>query len=220
MTRLILASTSPYRAQLLARLGLEFTTAAPRVEETIAADEPPASAAARLALEKARAVARTAAAPGSAGRSAEPGTAAAEKRAVARTLVIGADQVPARRGEILRKPGSHADTIAQLTRCAGETVVFYTAAAVVDAASGEAWQSVDETEVEFAELTRAQIERYVELERPYDCAGGFRVEGLGIALFRAVRSSDPTGLIGLPLIWLAATLRRAGLDPLAAASSR
>ena len=146
VTRLILASTSPYRAQLLARLGLEFDTAAPRVDETIAADEPPAAAAARLALEKARAVARSLPASGAGGNST-----------AARTLVIGADQVPARGGEILRKPGSHADTVAQLGRCAGETIVFYTAAAVVDAASGEVWQTVYQTEVEFASLTRAQI---------------------------------------------------------------
>jgi septum formation protein len=197
MTRLILASTSAYRAELLSRLRLPFETVSPRVDERIPPGEAPAAAAARLALAKAEAVAG----------SVSP--AAGE-----RALVIGADQVPALHSRILRKPGTHADTVEQLAACVGRTVMFHTGVAVVDTRSGDTWQTVDVTEVELDALTRAQLERYVELERPYDCAGGFRAEGLGIVLFRAIRSDDPTGLIGLPLIWLAATLRRAGLDPL------
>jgi septum formation protein len=212
MTRLILASTSRYRAELLARLGLAFETASPRVDEHILPGEAPAAAAARLALAKAEAVASESAAPA-------PGTAR-PAGSDARVLVIGADQVPEVGGRILRKPGTHAKTVEQLAACVGATVLFHTGIAVVDARSGETWQTVDVTEVELAELSRGQLERYVERERPYDCAGGFRAEGLGIALFKAIRSSDPTGLIGLPLIWLAATLRRAGLDPLGDVSSR
>ena len=197
MSRLILASTSRYRAELLGRLGLPFETASPGVDERIGPDELPAAAAARLAVAKARAVM---------GPRRHP--------ADAPMLVIGADQVPARGAEILRKPGTREATIEQLAACAGQTVTFYTAAAVIDADSGEVRHTVDETEVEFQDLTRARIEQYVDREKPFDCAGGFRAEGLGIALFRAIRSEDPTALIGLPLIWLAETLRRAGLDPL------
>lgn len=204
MTRLILASTSRYRAELLSRLRLPFDTMPPLVDEHIAADEPPAAAAARLALAKAESVA-------AAVRSSAPDATA---------LVIGSDQVPALREQVLRKPGSHAGTVAQLAACAGESVVFHTAVAVVETGSGRTWQTVDVTRVELANLTRGQIERYVELEQPYDCAGGFRAEGLGIVLFDAIRSNDPTGLIGLPLIWLAATLRLAGLDPLGETASR
>src|SRR5690606_36188411 len=116
---------------------------------------------------------------------------------------------------VLTKPGTHANTVAQLAACASKTVVFYTAVTVMDRRSAQSRHVVDVTEVEFGNPTLAQIERYVELERPYDCAGGFKAEGLGIVLFKSIRSSDPTGLIGLPLIWLADMLRRAGLDPLA-----
>ena len=191
MTRLILASTSKYRSGLLCRLGLPFETQAPRVDERIAPGEDPARAAARLARAKAEAVE----APGA--------------------IVIGADQVAALGAQILRKPGTHDAALAQLAACRNQTVLFHTAVAVVDVAGGRRWETVDVTEVAFADSTREQLARYLEREQPYDCAGGFKAEGLGIVLFRAIRSSDPTALIGLPLIWLAATLREAGLDPLA-----
>jgi len=190
--KLVLASTSKYRAELLARLRLPFETRSPDVDEEIAPGEPPEAAAARLAAAKAEAAAR--------------GTDA---------LVIGADQVPSLGGRILRKPGDHRTALEQLLACRGRTVVFHTAAAIVDGRNGAAHRTVDVTEVDFARLDRDALDRYLRLEEPYDCAGGFRAEGLGIILFSAIRSRDPTALIGLPLIWVAATLRALGLDPLA-----
>lgn len=189
---LILASTSKYRAELLARLRLPFETRSPSVDEDILPGEAPDAAAARLALAKAEAVARGADA-----------------------LVIGADQIPSLDGRILRKPGTHAAALEQLVAFRGRTVLFHTAAAVIDARDGSAHRTVDVTEVDFTRLGRDALDRYLSLEQPYDCAGGFKAEGLGIILFSAIRSRDPTALIGLPLIWIAATLRACGLDPLA-----
>jgi septum formation protein len=191
MTRLVLASTSPYRKALLARLGLPFTAVAPNIEESARADEAPADLAARLALAKAQAVA----APGA--------------------IVLGSDQVAALEGKILRKPGTHAAALEQLLACQSRLVEFHTAVAVVDVERERVWQTLDRTAVHFARLSRAALDRYLRLEQPYDCAGGFKAEGLGIALFERIESADPTALIGLPLIWVAATLRAAGLDPLA-----
>jgi septum formation protein len=165
------------------------------VDETPEPGELSAALAARLARAKAEAVAAS----------------VGDRSAV----VIGSDQVPSLEADILTKPGTRANTVAQLAACANKTVVFYTAVSVIDCDSGRSWHVIDVTEVEFGNPTLAQIERYVERERPYDCAGGFKAEGLGIVLFKAIRSNDPTALIGLPLIWLADMLRRAGLDPLA-----
>lgn len=190
MTRLILASTSRYRSDLLARFGLPFDTCSPHVDERAEPSEQPADMAARLALAKARSV-------------TDP-----------EAIVIGADQVPALGTMILRKPVTHSNALAQLMACRNRSVVFHTAVAVVDRRSGRQWQTVDTTEVDFADSTEQQLEAYLRREQPYDCAGGFKAEGLGIVLFKAIRSSDPTALIGLPLIWLADTLRDAGLDPL------
>jgi septum formation protein len=190
MQRLILASTSSYKRALFERLNLPFEACDPAVDERARAGESPRALAARLARAKA---------------------AAASASAVA----IGADQVPALGDVVLRKPGDHETALAQLLACSHRTVVFYTAVAVADAGAGRVWETVDVTEVDFAALSRERVERYLRLERPYDCAGGFKAEGLGIVLFDAIRSNDPTGLIGLPLIWLAATLRQAGFDPLA-----
>jgi septum formation protein len=194
MTRLVLASTSPYRKALLTRLGVPFTTKAPRVPETARDGEGPADLAARLALTKAEAVA----APG--------------------TIVVGADQVAALGARILQKPGMHAVALEQLLACQAQTVEFHTAVAVIDISRERVWQTVDRTAVHFARLPAAALDRYLHLEQPYDCAGGFKAEGLGIALFERIESADPTALIGLPLIWVAATLRAAGLDPLAPSS--
>jgi len=194
--RLVLASTSKYRAELLARLGMPFEVRAPRVDETIAPGEPARDAAARLARAKAEAVDETDA------------------------VVIGSDQIPSLDGRILRKPGHHGAALEQLEACQGRSVLFYTAVSILDRPSGRRWETVDVTEVEFARLGRAALERYLEIERPDDCAGGFKAEGLGIALFSAIKSRDPTALIGLPMIFVAASLREAGLDPLALASER
>lgn len=191
MSRLVLASTSRYRRELLGRLGIPFETRAPAVDETAGADEPPAALAARLARAKALA-------------AGEPGC-----------VVIGADQVASLAGRILRKPGGHAAAVEQLAACAGRAVDFHTAVCVVETDSGREWRWTDHTCVQFAHRDRALLERYVALEQPYDCAGGFKAEGLGICLFERIDSTDPTALIGLPLIFVARALTEAGLDPLA-----
>lgn len=188
MPSLILASTSPYRRELLGRLGLPFEVRAPLVEELERAGETPAEMARRLAIAKAASV-----------RAGD-------------AVVIGSDQVASLDGHVLRKPGGHEAALRQLTACQGKTVVFHTAATV--SAAGGSWTHVDQTEVHFAVLDSSALDRYLKLEQPYDCAGSFKAEGLGVALFERIDSSDPTALIGLPLIWLSAALRSAGLDPL------
>lgn len=190
MPRLILASTSPHRRLLLERLGLSFATHAPRIDETQADGESPRALAARLADEKAA----TVAAPGA--------------------VVIGSDQVASRADRTLRKPGNRAKALEQLLACQGRQVDFYTAVTVIDHATGNKLRHVDHTAVHFTTLPRRDLDRYLQREQPYDCAGGFKAEGLGIVLFERIESRDPTALIGLPLIWLAATLRAIGLDPL------
>lgn len=192
---IILASTSRYRAELLARLRLPFTTRAPGVVEQAVDGEAPGAMAARLAVAKARSVA----APGA--------------------LVIGSDQVASLDGQILRKPGSAEAAVAQLRACQGKAVLFHTAVAVVATDSGETLEHVDRTEVRFRRLDDAALAEYVRLESPLDCAGSFKSEGLGVALFERITSEDPTALIGLPLIFVADALRRLGADPLAPSSS-
>ena len=117
-------------------------------------------------------------------------------------------------GQLLRKPGIHEIALKQLEACQGETVLFHTGVHVLETASNRSWSHVDRTEVAFARLGRAALERYLQIEQPYDCVGSFKAEGLGVALFEHIDSRDPTALIGLPLIWLAGALRSAGLDPL------
>jgi septum formation protein len=194
MRHLILASTSRYRRELLARLDLPFDVVAPEVEERAIEGEAPATMAARLALAKARNVVATDA------------------------VIIGSDQVASLEGRLLRKPGNARAAVDQLQACQGKAVVFHTAVVVLDSATGSSQQHVDRTEVWFATLARTALERYVQLEEPYDCAGSFKAEGLGVVLFDRIDSSDPTALIGLPLIWVAAALRAVGLDPLGAAA--
>lgn len=194
MPRLILASSSRYRRELLDRLGLPFETAKPFVDETPDPGELPAALAARLARAKSEALAR-------------PGA-----------IVIGSDQVASLDGRLLGKPGTRENAIEQLLECQGKQVVFHTAVCI-DLDAGREWhEHIDQTRVRFRELTRAELECYLEKEPAYDCAGGFKAEGLGIALFEAIESHDPTALIGLPLIWLAGALRAAGLNPLASVS--
>ena len=188
--RLILASTSPYRRELLSRLGLPFEARAPNAPELAIDGEAPAAMAARLALAKARSIDSP------------------------NALVIGSDQVASLDGRLLRKPGEPATALRQLEACQGRTVIFNTAVAVVDTRTGATLEHVDRTEVHFASLETAALERYVEREQPLDCAGSFKSEGLGVALFERIDSSDPTALIGLPLIWLARALRELGADPL------
>jgi len=192
MRSLILASTSRYRRELLARLRVPFEARAPDAAEHAIAGELPAAMAARLALAKARSLV----APDA--------------------VIIGSDQVASLDDRLLRKPGGHAAALEQLRACQGKTVVFHTAVAMLETATGRCQEHIDRTEVRFATLPTAALDRYVRREEPYDCAGSFKAEGLGVALFERIDSSDPTALIGLPLIWVAAALRTAGLDPLGA----
>jgi septum formation protein len=189
---LVLASTSPYRRAQLERLGLPFDTEAPGTDEAPLAGETPASRALRLARAKAAAV--------------------AERRPGAR--VIGSDQVAALGDRVLGKPGGRSVAIEQLSACSGREVVFYTAVVLLH---GEhRWQHVDRTRVQFRRLSHAQIADYVDRDQPYDCAGAFRSEGLGIALFERIDNTDPTALMGLPLIWVCRSLAEAGLPVLSA----
>jgi septum formation protein len=190
---LVLASTSPYRRQLLARLRLAFDVESPDVDESARDGEQPAQTAVRLALAKAVAVA------------ARHGDA----------VVIGSDQVADLDGRGIGKPGDHARATAQLRAMRSRTVVFQTAVAVVCGATGFAETALVPVAVRFRDLDDAEIERYLRAETPYDCAGSAKIETLGIALVESVGADDPTALIGLPLIRTCELLRRAGIDPLA-----
>lgn len=192
MRTLVLASTSPFRRELLERLRLPFLTASPDLDETRRPDEPPAALVQRLAEAKARAVA-----------AAHPDA-----------LIIGSDQVACLDDLVLGKPGGRAQAIAQLERASGRRVTFLTGLCLFDAASGTAELACDPFHVLFRQISSARIETYVDLEQPYNCAGSFKSEGLGSALFERLEGDDPSSLIGLPLIRLVRMLERAGLDPL------
>ena len=194
MTRpsLILASTSRYRRELLARLRLPFEVVSPEVDETALPGEAPAPMAARLALAKAHAVA-----------ALHPGA-----------VVIGSDQVCDLGGQALGKPGDHANATRQLRRLSGQTAVFHTAVAVVQADTSFTESALATVRVRFRELSDQDIARYLQLDQPYDCAGSAKCETLGITLLDSIESDDPTALIGLPLIHTARLLRQAGIDPL------
>jgi septum formation protein len=185
---LILASTSPYRRELLGRLGLPFECVAPGADETRLPDEAAAPMAERLARLKAEAVA-----------SRYPGA-----------VVIGSDQVALRGTDVLGKPGTVERCREQLRASSGREVVFLTAVHLIDGPAGTAESHTDRTVVRFRTLSDAEIDRYIERDQPLDCAGGFKAESLGIALFDGIASNDPTGLTGLPLAWVGAALRRAG----------
>jgi septum formation protein len=186
--RLILASTSTYRKQLLERLGIPFTVAAPNVDESPLPGESAADLVGRLARTKAEVVAR---------RSTH-------------SLVIGSDQLAMCGRDVLGKPGSGDRAIAQLKSLSGHRVVFNTAVHLVLSDSGTNEGHLDVTTVHFRRLSDDEIRRYVTRDKPYDSAGGFKVEALGISLFDKVDTHDPTALVGLPLIWLAAALRKHG----------
>ncbi|MDP3082233.1 MAG: Maf family nucleotide pyrophosphatase [Rubrivivax sp.] len=190
---LILASTSRYRHELLSRLRLPFEVVAPLVDETALPDEAPAALALRLALAKARAVARL--------------------RPLA--VVIGSDQVAELDGAAIGKPGDHESAVAQLRRMSGRSVMFHTAVAVVRSDTGFESAALAPVRVQFRELGDAEIERCLRADQPYDCAGSAKSESLGVALLSAIISDDPTALIGLPLIRTCELLRQAGIDPLA-----
>ena len=186
---LVLGSTSLYRRELLQRLRLPFEVVSPQVDETPLDGEAPQALAERLALAKANAVALL-----------HP-----------RAVVIGSDQVADLDGEPLGKPGNHANAVRQLQRMRGRTVVFQTAVAVVCHESGFAGQALAQVKVGFRQLSDRAIEDYLQAEKPYDCAGSAKSEGLGIALLEVIDNQDPTALVGLPLIHTCRLLRAAGL---------
>lgn len=188
--RLVLASTSPHRRALMERCGVAFESVAPGVDEQPRAGEACRDLVQRLAHAKAQAGAR--------------------QRPDA--LVIGSDQLAMRDDVMLGKPGTHAAAVAQLTASSGRELRFLTAVCLLDAMTGATQTHVDETIVRMRTLSPDTIERYLAREQPYDCAGSFKSEGLGIALFDWIRSGDPTALQGLPMIWLCGALERAGLS--------
>lgn len=190
--RLVLASTSSYRSELLRRIVADFEICAVAVDEAMHSEETPLLAAVRLAREKARAGARQ-----------HPGC-----------RVIGSDQLADLDGTPLGKPGSMERAQAQLQQCSGRTVAFHSAVCVADCTGGSSVfrEAVDTTRVVFRVLDAAEISRYLAIERPFDCAGSFKVERLGVALFERVESNDPTALIGLPLIALCRLLRESGMS--------
>ncbi|MGH8700077.1 MAG: Maf family protein [Burkholderiales bacterium] len=186
---IVLASTSPYRRDLLARLRLPFEVRAPAVDEAALPGEAAHDTALRLAQAKARAVALECPA----------------------ALIIGCDQVAALDGASLGKPGTHANAVAQLKAMRGKSVVFHTALALLNATTRALQTAEVPTTVRFRHYDDAEIERYLATERPYDCTGSAKIEGIGIALVESVHGADPSALIGLPLIELAAMLRNEGV---------
>jgi septum formation protein len=188
-SRLVLASTSPYRRALLERLRIPFECVTPRVDEAALPGEAAEPLARRLARLKAEDVA-----------SVRTGN-----------VVLGSDQVALRGGATLGKPGTAERCAEQLRACSGRDVTFLTAAHLIDARTGNSESHLDRTVVRFRELSEGEIARYVAADRPLDCAGGFKAESLGIALFDSIESTDPTALTGLPLLWLCGALRRAGI---------
>jgi septum formation protein len=190
--RVVLASTSVYRAELLGRVLAQFELAAANIDETPIANESPRRTAIRLARDKAMAVS-----------DRNPGT-----------LVIGSDQVADLAGLALGKPGTLVRAQDQLMRCSGRVVDFHTTVCVLDGCGEEpvCHEAIDTTRVIFRELSEAEISRYLEVDQSLDCAGSFKVERLGIALFERIESSDPSALIGLPLIALCRLLRQCGLS--------
>ncbi len=186
---LILASSSVYRQELLKRLRLPFVAVSPDIDESPDPGEAPPATAVRLAEQKARALAER----------------------FPDALIIGSDQVAVLNGLAIGKPGNHADAVKQLTAASSNTVHFHTALCLLDAGAGQVQTKLATNEVKFRALTTGQIERYLIAERPYDCAGSAKSEGLGIALIEYLHGDDPNALVGLPLIELTTMLLRAGV---------
>jgi septum formation protein len=189
-SKVVLASTSPYRRTLLERLRIPFATATPNVDETPFEGEPPQALCSRLAAAKAQAV----------------------ERDWPDALIIGSDQVAVVGGVLLNKPGNHATAVDQLRHMRGKAVHFFTALCVLNTRSTRRQTAIVPVTVHMRELSDIEIERYLQAERPYDCAGSARIEGLGITLVASLECDDPTALIGLPLIELCALLRNEGIE--------
>lgn len=187
---IVLGSSSPFRRQLLANLGLEFTTCSPDIDETPAEHEPPSELVQRLAVEKAKAV-------------AQQHTDA---------LIIASDQVSVLDGKINGKPGNFARAVEQLRNSSGRTVIFYTSLCLYDARTQDYLVDVEPFKVHFRKLSDTKIHRYLEKEAPFNCAGSFKSEGLGISLFEKLEGDDPNSLIGLPLIRLVSFLEQKGIQ--------
>ncbi|WP_407296320.1 Maf family protein [Stutzerimonas zhaodongensis] len=190
MRRLLLASSSPYRRELLSRLQLEFDCKAPDIDETARAGEQPEQLVRRLALEKAQALALT----------------------HQQHLIIGSDQVAVLEGRILGKPYTFSRARQQLKDCSGRSVNFLTGLTLLDSQTGTTQSDCVTFTVHFRPLSDQQIERYLQAEQPYDCAGSFKAEGLGVSLFISTEGPDATSLIGLPLIRLVDMLNNAGIE--------
>lgn len=186
MQPIILASASPYKKMLIDRLGISFSCCAPDIDENPVSGESATALAQRLAEEKAQRIAHR----------------------FPQSVVIGADQVAAMDGEILGKPGTHQRAAAQLKAQSGRTVLFHSGISLARYTEGKLEQQsrVNSTEVHFRQLSDQQIEHYLNIDKPYDCAGSFKAEALGISLFSSVNSNDPSSLIGLPLIDLCSML--------------
>jgi septum formation protein len=187
--KLVLASSSPYRRALLERLRLPFITESPDVDETPLPEESPVQLVLRLSFWKARALAKK----------------------YSQHLIIGADQVVVLEGQAISKPGTREKAVAQLTAASGNTVLFHTGVCVLDSGSGQYRADSDVCAVTFKTLSPKQIENYVDIDQPFDCAGGFKAESLGIALFERITGDDPNALVGLPLIRLIAILKHFGV---------
>jgi septum formation protein len=189
---LVLGSSSPYRRELLSRLGLPFDVITPDIDETAHAGEAPETTAMRLALEKARAISLRA-----------PGK-----------LIIGSDQVATLDGAQIGKPGNHANALRQLQTMRGRRVIFHTALCLWDSRDAEPVIQLEniQTFVDFRDLPDAELDAYLRIEQPYDCAGSAKNEGLGIAILERIESNDPTALTGLPLIALTGMLRQRGVS--------
>ena len=185
---LVLASSSPFRRRLLGQLSVEFRTLDPDINESPLPDEKPQTLVRRLSIAKARAVVSRAPA----------------------ALIIGSDQVAVHQGAIVGKPRDHADAVAQLLSSSGKTITFFTSVALLNSTNGSLQVDVVPFAVRFRPLTREKIEYYLEREKPYDCCGSLRADGLGIALLDQLRGEDPTALIGLPLTVLTQMLEKEG----------
>ncbi len=185
---LVLASSSPFRRRLLGQLSVEFRTLDPDIDESPLPNEKPQTLVRRLSIAKARAVVSRAPA----------------------ALIIGSDQVAVHQGAIVGKPRDHADAVAQLLSSSGKTITFFTSVALLNSTSGSLQVDVVPFAVRFRPLTREKIEYYLELEKPYECCGSLRADGLGIALLDQLKGKDPTALIGLPLTVLTQMLEKEG----------
>ena len=196
MQKLILASTSVYRKQLLEKLNISFDCAKPDVAETPLPNETPLALVERLAIAKAKAI------------------AVKDDTKASNALVIGSDQIAVHQGDILGKPHTVENAIKQLTRFSGDKVTFYTSLCLYDSQEDNYQVTIEPFEVHFRHLTNAEISAYIKAEQPLNCAGSFKSEGLGISLFDKLVGDDPNSLIGLPLIQLLKMLNNKGINVL------